>query len=77
MDTEPVRPARREIGAVHRCVVGVDVTFELRRNSGREVPDRLEPDAGERRKLHETVQAVLDAAGQPLELSGMRDREDV
>ena len=77
MDAEPVRARRREISAVDRCVVGVDVALVGSGYPGGEVLDRLEADARERRELDEAVDDVLDAAGQSLEMPGMVDREDV
>ena len=44
---------------------------------GGELLDRLEPDTGERRELHQAVDHILDAARQSLEVAGMVDREDV
>ena len=77
MDAEPVRPGRREVCTVDRSIVGVDVARVARRHPGGEVLDRLEPDSGERRELHEAVDHALDAVRQPLEMAGMADREDV
>ena len=77
MDAEPVRPGRREVCTVDRCVVGVDIARVARGHRGGEVLDRPEPDAGQRRELHEAVDRILDAARQSLEMAGMVDREDM